>query len=638
MPDVMAPDHDIRPAADDPTKNTFGIALALSGAVSAGAYSAGVLDFLVQALQEWEQERGKDTIPGHSTCITVIAGASAGAITGALGVVALARGLRPVKFDKPAAGQQMVKCVLPTLYEAWVTEPRMTAPGGLPSLLSVEDLLPSRDMPASPVEVQSLLNARLLDSIKAHGLAAPAGPAATPPRFSFIADCIHVLMTVSNLRGIPFDIKFGSSLYPMCSHGDRVHYAITGVGSSPYPASEWAKKDRYDELDASTLPGPGSTLSEEWDAYGEAALASAAFPVGLAPRKIKVPFEKYQRRQYPFDVRINCGINPNFPAAAQVSADFKFLNVDGGLINNNPFDYALYALCGQPAPGDIVMGPVVAPDRNGILETTKRDGKRADRAVIMVSPFPQPPIFPAEGQPAPELLKVARALLPALINQARFRASELAPAIDQRDYSRFLVVPRRELPGAVQPERFPIASGLLGGFGGFLDESFRAHDFQLGRRNCQQFLRTAFALPVDDGQISGNSLVSGTHPSFHIAPDPKQLRTQIHSPIIPLIGDAKLEVVLPPWPQMTQLAFKDLVAQIRTRLAKVGPCFFAAQTTSRKLRALALVLWWFSSGQVMGFIRDTILADLVRRNQIRAGRQAGNSPTGPPSLTSLPTT
>lgn len=196
MPDVMAPEHDIHPAADDPTKNTFGIALALSGAVSAGAYSAGVLDFLVQALQEWKQERGKNTIPSHSACITVIASAPAGAITGAFGVVALARKLRPVKFDAPVTGQQTVKRVLPTLYEACVTEPRMTAPKGLPSLLSVEDLLPDRVGPASPVQVQWLLNARLFDSTKAHRLAAPAGPAAVPPRFPFIADCIHVLMTI----------------------------------------------------------------------------------------------------------------------------------------------------------------------------------------------------------------------------------------------------------------------------------------------------------------------------------------------------------------------------------------------------------------------------------------------------------
>ena len=43
-------------------------------------------------------------------------------------------------------------------------------------------------------------------------------------------------------------------------------------------------------------------------------------------------------------------------------------------------------------------------------------------------------------------------------------------------------------------ERYAIATGVLGGFGGFLDESFRAHDYQLGRRNCQKFLRDIFSV------------------------------------------------------------------------------------------------------------------------------------------------
>ena len=33
----------------------FQIGLAMSGAVSAGAYTAGVFDFLIQALDEWEK-------------------------------------------------------------------------------------------------------------------------------------------------------------------------------------------------------------------------------------------------------------------------------------------------------------------------------------------------------------------------------------------------------------------------------------------------------------------------------------------------------------------------------------------------------------------------------------------------------
>jgi hypothetical protein len=42
------------------------IGLALAGAISAGAYTADVLDFLVQALDGWEKMRGERGVPDLS--------------------------------------------------------------------------------------------------------------------------------------------------------------------------------------------------------------------------------------------------------------------------------------------------------------------------------------------------------------------------------------------------------------------------------------------------------------------------------------------------------------------------------------------------------------------------------------------
>ena len=81
----------------DSSGDTFQIGLALAGAISAGAYTAGVLDFLFQALDEWDRQRGKPGVPDNRVALKVVAGASAGAITGALGAVALARGFQPVQ-------------------------------------------------------------------------------------------------------------------------------------------------------------------------------------------------------------------------------------------------------------------------------------------------------------------------------------------------------------------------------------------------------------------------------------------------------------------------------------------------------------------------------------------------------------
>lgn len=47
----------------DSPDNAFQIGLALAGAISAGAYTAGVLDLLFQALDEWDKQRANPVCP-----------------------------------------------------------------------------------------------------------------------------------------------------------------------------------------------------------------------------------------------------------------------------------------------------------------------------------------------------------------------------------------------------------------------------------------------------------------------------------------------------------------------------------------------------------------------------------------------
>ena len=54
-----------------------------------------------------------------------------------------------------------------------------------------------------------------------------------------------------------------------------------------------------------------------------------------------------------------------------------------------------------------------------------------------------------------------------------------------------MISPTREGANPDEAKRVPIACGVLGGFGGFLHESFRRHDYLLGRRNAQAFLAGA---------------------------------------------------------------------------------------------------------------------------------------------------
>jgi hypothetical protein len=430
----------------------------------------------------------------------------------------------------------------------------------------------------------------LLDDIKHQALLPPDAavvPQAQPP-YPYIAANLHVYITVSNLRGIPYTVSFGNSTYGMQTHGDRVHYDIRGLGTGTSTENEWLAKDNGRALGVDTLPARGQALPADWDRYGTAALASSAFPVGLAPRQLAAPIADYEKRSYPIE-RGGATLKPNFPPAWRSTlgpnGDYVFLTVDGGVVNNNPFDFAQYALMGDHR-----------------AEKTSADD--ADRAVLMVSPFPEPPAFLPDGQPATELVAVLRALFPALIDQARFKTSELVPAMNPDDHSRFLIAPDRNIDGVEQ--RYTIACGLLGGFGGFLDEKFRAHDFQLGRRNCQKFLSSIFGLAADHVIVKGLKDLD----RYQLEGNPARYA------VVPRFGDALPEVPLPRWPRMSQTDFDLLMQRIMGRLSKLAPRFVQAQTSSRFFRALGRIGLSLGQGRVLEYVRLAILSDLVRRDQI----------------------
>jgi len=68
----------------------FKIGINMAGAISAGAYSAGVLDFLTEALDEWYKAKARgELVPSHDIPIEVISGASAGGMCAAISAVLL---------------------------------------------------------------------------------------------------------------------------------------------------------------------------------------------------------------------------------------------------------------------------------------------------------------------------------------------------------------------------------------------------------------------------------------------------------------------------------------------------------------------------------------------------------------------
>ncbi len=608
-------------------RSEFHLGLTMSGAISAGAYTAGVFDFLIQALDEWERARRGEiaavdpgAIPDHRVGLKVISGASAGAITAAVGAVALADAdQQPLFFD---AGKTRIKCYLPKLYDAWVVRPTLVAEAaGANDFLTTTDLsgnvseaddfsrtsLTGKPAKKASPPVTSLLNSRLLDEIAKAALDVKT---VRPPR-AYVSETLHIYLTLTNLRGVPYQIFFAGGDYHMMSHGDRVHYAVAGVGAWK-TESAFSDIDRSRDINSAWLQNSNQDR-QAWKDFTICALASAAFPVGLSPRQIYTATTEYSGaipgdakfRRFPDEALANLGnIQPPWPDGL---SDFPFMTADGGTIDNDPFQYARFAL----------------KKKDNLLGANEPDLARADRAVIMVSPFPPEKPVQAASKPAPDIFSIASALLPSLIDQARFKPSELALAADPAYASRYLIAPRRVAADG-KIALYPMASGLLGGFGGFVALSFRDHDFQLGRRNCQRFLQGTFALPPENEIISS---WPASAPKDQFKAKQTQAEIAAREPdsfcVIPLFGTATEETLLPDWPRISQAQFDTLQTRIAGRFDAVAPKFLE-ENVAAPLRNLLQFAARPPSRFGIGLIRDkaltfveaAILSDLVRRDQI----------------------
>ena len=507
---------------DDSDKQTFRLGLTMAGAISAGAYTGGVVDFLIEALDEWEKARADPAVPRHKVTIPVMSGASAGAITSAIAAVALNSQTTPVlDVDKPPPESAN------RLYDAWVRQVDLS------KLLRSDDLGDGRP-------VVSLLDSTILDSIAKSALDAPKR---SVPR-AYVADPLAVFLTVANLRGVPYGFElFGGDdkfVYGMLRHMDDMRFAVSRKGAK----LDWART-----LDPAKAPG------DDWPLLAAAALASSAFPVGLRPRALGRPYDDYKDRLV---VELGTERFPINPLWHQPVNPFDFLNVDGGLINNEPLELAREHLADGPG----IPNP--------------RDGEKADRAVIMIDPFPNALDPDLKPDPDERVVKVALKMFGALINQARFRPEDLALAAQNDVYSRFAIMPSRQAADGKRA-KLAMASAILGGFGGFLAEPFRRHDFNLGRRNCQAFLRWHFALPETNPLFDAFPKAererwyvrdkSGKPDTF---PSKKEGRPVSYLPIIPLYGTAAEEVKVRPFPSAASVDKGRLRGQVAARVSSVG--------------------------------------------------------------------
>jgi hypothetical protein len=516
----------------------FEIGLVLAGAVSAGAYTAGVMDFLLEALEAWNKAKeAGERVPMHNVKIKVITGASAGGMTAAMAAV---------EIRKRATGQG-TKGKASSFYKAWVDMI------DIKSLLNCDDLEEDKMGSKKKAPILSLLNSSIIDKIANEIIKIEEGVWKPLP---YVEDELKLYLSLSNLRGIPYKFNLAGETgfpYEMTSHADYQYVEIS--------------KD---------------TKEKEWEKLKNAAIATGAFPMGLSARIIERSRKEYERRLkedgLPTSKLMELGDEENF----------DFVAVDGGLLNNEPLELAksaLYAheknVIDQEKQNEKLLKLLSeqrllpldeqASLQDDINKLKKMKGEIISNAIVMVDPFPN--INKETRNPDEEdrgLFNILGPVIGAMRSQCMFKPQELLLGTSDDIYDRFLVAPiRHRKDDANVIEKNPLASGFFEGFGGFLSYDFRKHDYHLGRRNCQQFLKYFFSLPAED--IVNNKIFKGKILEDFIVTPPKTTNNsngavpeQKRYPLIPLVGSLRDEEPTTEWPTYSAdefNTFKKLLAE-----------------------------------------------------------------------------
>ena len=445
-----------------PPPRTFELGLVLGGTVSAGAYTAGALDALVELLDAWEA-----TDPPHRVRLPIVTGCSGGGITaGILGLYAR-KAHHPMPDDFAAL---MATAAMPDnpLFDVWVNRV-----DGL-AFLDPSDLAGGT--------AASLLNCRRLDEIARDMVRYGE----TPNGFgrAYLPDPYRMILSVTNVEGIPyrFDVPAftGWTGGNYAQHADYARFALPASGIAADPAGA----RRPDEFWIGRNPsGEGFA---DFGTLMQYALAGGAYPMALRPRALTRPAAQYRYR--PHVLRTPAGaicepLVPDWSSLPTTGGQVGFTGIDGGVFDNNPVLLAHRELAGMAAP--LEPGP-----------------DAARRALLLIDPTLHQPRAP--GRVAGGMGGIGLAALGAMEAGANYLTADLDMMADPRIFSHFQLVPVR--PDRKTAGAAAAATTVLHAFGGFFCRAFRVHDFMLGRLNMRDYLRRVLILRADNPLFDGWSL------------------------------------------------------------------------------------------------------------------------------------
>lgn len=470
--------------------NTFHIGITMAGAVSAGCYTAGVMDYLFEILHLWEEaKQGKlpegwdpdilKYVPQHNVVIDAMGGASAGGMTTVMSAIYALNGkINPVTHpENPASLKENL------LYDSWVlmNDEENNPEKVFEKALSLDDL--------NDEKITSLLNSNFIDKICENAFKNNGQSGKKP---SYISDQLEILLSQTMLRSVPLTIDFATPLgkirkyqthpkiYPKYNTFD--HFVLSHF-KLDYDENNPLHKDFY-------LPfTPYGSNQQDVERLKLATIATGAFPIGLG-------FRKFFDRQFTTEYIKNNSkkllhntMNPSIKSdnsieLKDVPDPFQFVGVDGGVINNEPI-------------GEVLT---ILKERYGHKDASKEKSEgewdyKDDRfGMIMIDPFPDH-IFTDDYKQPEDIISVIPSLLGTLMDQSRLKRREIVN-FNTGKYLIGEVFPVRNRVRGKQEDN-AIACSSVFAFGGFLDINFRHHDFFLGRNNSKNFFRIYFSFEYD---------------------------------------------------------------------------------------------------------------------------------------------
>jgi hypothetical protein len=535
---------DYRTLRPPPEPGVFELGICMAGAISAGAYTAGVLDLLIEALDAFAKEKARRGAGKwlHEVRVPVLGGASAGGMCAAIAAIFLDRNFPAVHNGTSDAEQRRNP-----FWRAWVEEM------DIKKLLGKNDQISGKPLP-------SLLDGTALEGILERLVDARADMA--PAERPWLVTPLRALLTLTDLKGVPYGLRFdGPNRHWMSLHADYVRYVIELDKATNATKCEGDEpKVGETVLNLTALRQPDSRESEDFKA---AALGTGAFPFVFPARILSRDPANYLFRAgitaIPLADLENMESVPDpLPAWMDMlcpewedddepdPSPYNAYWVDGGVMNNEPVD--------------LVRRVLVDWGRNSNKRVLSKDTNDTSHAVLLIDPF----VKRESRDVSTGLLGVLPLLKRALLGNSRFKLEELALAGDRNIGSRFMISPAR---GRKWKGEQAIAGGYMSGFLGFFHRAYREHDYRLGRRNAQHFLRKHFVLPEDNPLFANWTEKDKADWAVKNVTYPDRL---LRLPVIPLCGDLSREEELPDWPKKVFEA-KQVRSAIAARIDVVLP-------------------------------------------------------------------